>query len=224
MKKLLSTLTVTICMFTFAQAGNCPGEFNCDGIINVTDLGILLGEFGQTGPGLVSDMNCDGTVSAADLTAFLGVFGTTCCKGDMDYDGIISANDLTAMLGYYGSGCLQGDLNCDGAVNTADMLCFIGVFGTTCATKPGAPSKRLSTSDVIMEVYPNPATNKISINSALALDLPEVSIELRDFTGRLVNRYEGVSKIDISDLESGTYIVQMKISEVIIKSEKVIKL
>ena len=221
MKKLFTSFALFFALFSTVQAGNCPGEFNCDGIINVLDLNIMLAEFGQTGPGLVADMNCDGTVNTADMLEFLGVFGTTCCKGDMDYDGIIGAGDLTIWLGYYGSNCLQGDVNCDGTLNTADLLCFLGTFGTT--YKSGAPSKRVAATDAILEIYPNPSTDKITINSALALDLPEVSIELRDFTGRLVETYRGVNKIDLSNLETGTYLVQMRINEILLESQKVVK-
>lgn len=211
------------CMFSVAQAGYCPGEFTCDGVINSADLSIMLGEFGLSGPGLVSDMNCDGIVNTSDLLMFLGVYGTTCCKGDMDYDGTITQADLSIWLGYYSSSCLQGDLNCDGGVTGADLSCFLGVYGTTCAKGGAAPSKRLSTTDAILEVYPNPTTDKITINSALALDLPEVSIEVRDFTGRLVSKHQGISKIDISTLETGTYLVQMRIHNILVESRKVVK-
>jgi hypothetical protein len=55
----------------------CPGDFNFDGIISVTDLLDLLAEFGCS-EGCLTDMNGDDFVSTADLLSILAIFGTVC--------------------------------------------------------------------------------------------------------------------------------------------------
>jgi hypothetical protein len=59
------------------EAG-CPGDANGDGVVNFTDLNIVLSEFGQSGAGLAGDVNGDGVVSFADLNLVLSNFGATC--------------------------------------------------------------------------------------------------------------------------------------------------
>jgi hypothetical protein len=49
------------------------GDLNDDGAIDGTDLGILLGSWGGTGP---ADLNEDGIVNADDLGALLGGWGS----------------------------------------------------------------------------------------------------------------------------------------------------
>ena len=58
----------------------CPGDFNGDGVVNISDLSGFLGVFGSACSGNVcpGDFNGDGTVNVSDLSGFLGVFGTSC--------------------------------------------------------------------------------------------------------------------------------------------------
>ncbi len=56
----------------------CPGDTNGDNIVNFADLNAVLGQFGQTGPGLAADVNGDGVVNFADLNLVLSNFGRTC--------------------------------------------------------------------------------------------------------------------------------------------------
>ncbi|MDE0979856.1 MAG: choice-of-anchor B family protein, partial [Flavobacteriales bacterium] len=55
----------------------CPGDFNLDGSISVSDLLTFLGDFGCL-TNCTSDFNGDGVVSVGDLLGFLGVFGEDC--------------------------------------------------------------------------------------------------------------------------------------------------
>ena len=56
-----------------APAGNpCPCDLDGNGTVNGADLGIVLGNWGNSG---IGDINQDGTVNGADLGALLGAFG-----------------------------------------------------------------------------------------------------------------------------------------------------
>jgi hypothetical protein len=52
-----------------------PGDTNGDGVVNFTDLNIVLAGFGQTGAGLPGDLNDDGIVDFSDLNEVLSNFG-----------------------------------------------------------------------------------------------------------------------------------------------------
>lgn len=59
--------------------GQCPGDLNGDGVIDTTDLGTLLGAFGNSvTPGTGADLNGDGVVDTTDLGTLLGAFGQAC--------------------------------------------------------------------------------------------------------------------------------------------------
>lgn len=49
-----------------------PADINGDGVVDATDLALLLGSWGSNGAG---DVNGDGTVDAADLALLLGAWG-----------------------------------------------------------------------------------------------------------------------------------------------------
>ena len=65
------TLTVTPGATTCAPP--CPADLDGNGIVNGADLGIVLGNWGNSGAG---DINGDGVVNGADLGAILGAYGT----------------------------------------------------------------------------------------------------------------------------------------------------
>jgi len=52
----------------------CPADLNGDGVVNVSDLLILLGEWGDCA-GCDSDLNNDGVVNVSDLLVLLGAWG-----------------------------------------------------------------------------------------------------------------------------------------------------
>ncbi len=54
------------------MAQSCLGDLNTDRTVNGADLGILLGQWGQTGSG---DLDGNGIVGGADLGLLLGVWG-----------------------------------------------------------------------------------------------------------------------------------------------------
>jgi hypothetical protein len=56
----------------------CVGDLNGDGSIGQDDLGILLGDWGCTGPDCDGDIDGDGDTDQADLGALLGSYGEDC--------------------------------------------------------------------------------------------------------------------------------------------------
>ena len=61
--------------FIFSE---CPGDVNCDGIVDLGDLTILLSNFGLNGNKDEGDINGDGLIDLGDLTLLLSAFGFSC--------------------------------------------------------------------------------------------------------------------------------------------------
>lgn len=55
----------------------CDGDFNCDGVINVLDMIIIVNQVGCT-VGCTADLNNDNLINASDLTIFNGLYGDIC--------------------------------------------------------------------------------------------------------------------------------------------------
>jgi|GEM_PF-2928114 len=64
-------LTITV-----AFATPCTGDVTGDGLVDLSDLNLVLANFGTDS--LDGDANLDGTVDLDDLNAVLGAFGTPC--------------------------------------------------------------------------------------------------------------------------------------------------
>jgi outer membrane protein assembly factor BamB len=66
-------------VYKFEVAGGCVGDLNGDGSTDLTDLGILLADFGCTTPPgpCVGDLNGDGNTDLTDLGILLADFGCT---------------------------------------------------------------------------------------------------------------------------------------------------
>ncbi len=56
----------------------CPGDADDNGVVDLTDLSIVLSEFGMAGPGLAGDINGDNVVDLSDLSEVLANFGAAC--------------------------------------------------------------------------------------------------------------------------------------------------
>lgn len=56
----------------------CPGDTDGDGDVDISDLGLLLSQFGQSGTGLGGDVDFDDDVDISDLGLLLARFGTIC--------------------------------------------------------------------------------------------------------------------------------------------------
>lgn len=56
----------------------CPGDFNGDNAVGLSDLTLFLASFGGAPSNPCMDSNNDGAIGLSDLTAFLSTFGSTC--------------------------------------------------------------------------------------------------------------------------------------------------
>lgn len=55
----------------------CLADYNCDGYISVSDLLILIGDFGCS-TGCFADLDGNDIITVADMLIFTGLYGTTC--------------------------------------------------------------------------------------------------------------------------------------------------
>src|SRR5262245_62462460 len=61
------------------------GDFDCNYVVDLSDLSILLSNFGGPGTARTGDMDGNNLVELADLSAFLSNFGDRgCCAADLD--------------------------------------------------------------------------------------------------------------------------------------------
>ena len=60
--------------FTIAYSTVKVGDLNGDGLVDSTDVTILLAEYGISGAKLPADINHDGTVNIVDLSILLSSF------------------------------------------------------------------------------------------------------------------------------------------------------
>jgi hypothetical protein len=56
----------------------CPGDLNADGVVDLSDLGVLLADFGCHGSCCAGDLDGDGDTDLVDLGIVLANFGATC--------------------------------------------------------------------------------------------------------------------------------------------------
>jgi hypothetical protein len=54
----------------------CDADLSGDSVVNGTDLGLLIGDWGLTGENLAADLNKDWRVDGADLGIFLQNWGS----------------------------------------------------------------------------------------------------------------------------------------------------
>lgn len=79
MKKFALTCTALFAgLMISTSAFACPGDFDNDGTVGITDLMQLLSALEDEGPSLVEDLNGDGKVDMADLMDLLSLLGTSC--------------------------------------------------------------------------------------------------------------------------------------------------
>lgn len=77
---LWTCCSVLVCVEVDAGGAPCPGDTNGDGVVDLTDLAQLLGNFGMLSGATVAngDFDFDGDVDLADLSLLLSNFGVPC--------------------------------------------------------------------------------------------------------------------------------------------------
>ena len=110
----------------------CPWDLDGDGNVFVTDLLLLLMDFGSC-DGSPADFDGDGCVTVVDLLILLVNWGPcpgTPCVWDVNGDGTVDPTDLRLVLGNFGpcDGCPE-DVNGDGVVNGQDAAAVGTHFG-----------------------------------------------------------------------------------------------
>jgi hypothetical protein len=105
------------------------GDFDGDGLINVTDITLLFEQLQSATPDIAFDLNGDGQVDAADRDVLiLDLIGTT--YGDATLDNVFESHDLVVVfqIGEYEDGIPgnstwdEGDWNGDGDFDSNDLL------------------------------------------------------------------------------------------------------
>ncbi len=117
----------------------CPGDFDGNGTVEITDWFVARSCFGQVAQGYCAgaEINLDNLVGAADINS-LKVGADACptvlCPGDFNGDQVIGPGDLAATqncLGQPAAGtCASGDANGDGTVSLTDLKYFNLVYGS----------------------------------------------------------------------------------------------
>ncbi len=100
-----------------------PGDFNGDGVVNVTDIDLLCAAVNSGGNDLAFDLTSDGSVDMADMDELiLNTIGTL--YGDANLDFNVDTSDFNLWNDNKfttGAGWAGGDFNCDGNTDTSDF-------------------------------------------------------------------------------------------------------
>jgi hypothetical protein len=117
----------------------CPGDFDGDGTVGITDWSDATSCLGQVAVGdcAAADIDLDGVVGISDLKA-LNIGADACppklCLGDFDGDGLIGLTDWTAARSCLGApaqgACAPGDYNGDGVVSLFEVNTVAKSIGT----------------------------------------------------------------------------------------------
>ncbi len=110
----------------------CPWDLDGDGDAGITDLLLLLGDFGSCDSS-PADFDGDGCVTVVDLLTLLFNFGPcpgSPCPWDVNGDGTVDKADLWQVLGNQGpcDWCPE-DVTGDGVVNGQDAAAVATHFG-----------------------------------------------------------------------------------------------
>ena len=121
--------------YEFQVVSVCPWDLDGDGNVFVTDLLLLLMDFGSC-DGSPADFDGDGCVTVVDLLTLLANWGPcpgSGCVWDVNGDGTVDQTDLWQVLGSLGpcdtpAACPE-DVNGDGVVDGQDVAAVATHFG-----------------------------------------------------------------------------------------------
>jgi hypothetical protein len=113
-----------------AAIGPCRADIDRDGDVDIDDLNLILGNFGNPDPTI--DIDGDGLIGSAELNLVLGNFELSCrCPGDVDGNGRVEAADEQLILSSLGRDC-RLDLDQNGtAQGGKDLEILQSLFGTS---------------------------------------------------------------------------------------------
>ncbi len=143
------------------------------------------------------------TVSSGDI--IVAEIYNNNVQGGIYYIGAVSGNETAA--GYImATGC---------GVNTPQTVASLGVTGANVKIAIDlVENSSASSEDFFKEnftIYPNPATDVLNITSKNGLSANEIRIS--DLTGKVVKVQKDVSVINVSDLSTGTYLIDITTNE-----------
>lgn len=219
-----------VLFFTFSQKAtaittiNTLCDVNRDNIINTLDLnfvGTYLYTVNPTGLAALADINQDGNVAIADLS-FVGSKNltktSTCQIADVNFDTVVNDTDLAIVQSKVGqtddSNNMPSDLNASGSITAEDVAILNSVIGCSWITASLDDYPYYSLSDNLIfygtASIVDGGTEGVITKVTYSLDAGEwTSSGVLPEDGTF-NDYEEDFSLEISDLEQGEHLLQLK--------------
>ena len=145
------------------------GDINEDGVVNIQDLVLVAGQFGQSGPNS-ADVNKDGVVNIQDLVLVAGAFGNTAAAPALRSQALamLTANDVQGWLAQARGLALTDAASQRGIIFLEQLLSVL-----------------IPKETVLLPNYPNPFNPETWIPYDLAKDA-EVTLHIYAVNGTLV--------------------------------------
>jgi hypothetical protein len=134
--------------------------------------------------------------------------------GDVNGNGVIDGSEITGDMD--GSGTIDvcevsGDANGNGKIDNGEVLSV----------------SELTEDDIDFDVYPNPATDNLTINYVIDGNANSARMDVYDVLGQQVashvlNNSKGKINLSVNNLNAGVYFYSIKLDEKAIKTERVI--
>ncbi len=184
--------------FTYKRPQFPAYDVNQDGVVNIFDLVLVGGQFGQSGAGLSGDVNSDGIVNIFDLVLVGGHFGETTVAAAPPIR-ISKGMDVRANMGAPSNGTslrLRAALTeLENLSDTTPMMRFIAHLLRQWLVANG----EIPTETQLLPNYPNPFNPETWLPYQLA-KAAEVRISIYNIMG------ERVRQIEVGHQDAGMYL------------------